>query len=378
MKNPRMDAYAAGLVDGEGCITAKSTKSGTAMGIRVLVGMATKANELLGKMRLEYGGTLITQSPTNPKHSDIATWTVTGAEAATFLRRIEPHLILKVEQARLALRIEEIRTSQQRIGNRDHYRWTQDSMDRCQVLYRRLMELNGRGSLSETSTPPPGGVEIARLVAGQWVTSQADMFSDLGWEPFSGTWPRWGCMSDGRAFELPTSAPRITANASSSLSRLPTPKARDHKGTNSPGGHGRRSPDLSEIGAYLPTPVTTDAKGARNATATRQPGSQHHGGTTLTDAVTVLPTPVAQPSGNSPEAHLRKKPGRTQVTDLSIIVENGLLGSGGKVLPSPKASDATGGGQHPDKRKGHTQQLVDAVLGLTGAPTLPLFDDGSD
>ncbi|WP_258195360.1 hypothetical protein [Rhodococcus sp. OK519] len=65
------------------------------------------------------------------------------------------------------------------------------------------------------------------------------------------------------------------------------------------------------------------------------------------------------------------------MTDLSIIVENDLLGSGGKVLPSPKASDATGGGQHPDKRKGHTQQLVDAVLGLTGAPTLPLFDVGS-
>ncbi|AYD83945.1 DNA methylase [Gordonia phage Getalong] len=47
-------------------------------------------------------------------------------------------------------------------------------------------------------------------------------------------------------------------------------------------------------------------------------------------------------------------------------------------LPSPKASDATGGGQHPDKRKGHTQQLVDAVLGLTGAPTLPLFDVGNE
>ncbi|WP_237170393.1 hypothetical protein [Prescottella equi] len=137
--------------------------------------------------------------------------------------------------------------------------------------------------------------------------------------------------------------------------------------------------------------------------------------THLGTIVTVLPTPVAQPSGNSPEAHLRKKPGRTQVTDLSIVVENGLLATGGKVLPtprttdagnsmtapsamrhvadgygslpevigakmlpSPKASDATGGGQHPDKRKGHTQQLVDAVLGLTGALTLPLFGDGND
>jgi DNA (cytosine-5)-methyltransferase 1 len=35
----------------------------------------------------------------------------------------------------------------------------------------------------------------------------------------------------------------------------------------------------------LPTPVTTDAKGARNATSGRVEGSEHHGGTTLTDAI---------------------------------------------------------------------------------------------
>ena len=154
----------------------------------------------------------------------------------------------------------------------------------------------------------------------------------------------------------------------------------------------------------------------------------------------LLPTPVAQPSGNSPEEHLRKKPGRKQVTDLSIIVENGLLETGGRLLPTPKASDgvmgrprtsgrpiekstflgtivtllptpksndwrdnnspsennrhspaltavdtyfltptasdSTGGGQHPAKRRGHTQQLIDTVLGLSGDNTPPLFDVG--
>jgi hypothetical protein len=45
----------------------------------------------------------------------------------------------------------------------------------------------------------------------------------------------------------------------------------------------------------------------------------------LEDSVILLPTPVAQQSGCSPEDHLRKKPGRTQVTDLAIIVENGLM-----------------------------------------------------
>ena len=59
--------------------------------------------------------------------------------------------------------------------------------------------------------------------------------------------------------------------------------------------------------------------------------------------VQLLPTPVAQPSGNSHEVHLRKKPGREVVTDLAIIAENGLLATGGRLLPTPSVADTQGG-----------------------------------
>lgn len=59
-----------------------------------------------------------------------------------------------------------------------------------------------------------------------------------------------------------------------------------------------------------------------------------------------LPTPVAQPSGNTPEEHLRKKPGREVVTDLAIIAENGLLETGGRLLPTPRTTDMNGHGHH--------------------------------
>ena len=62
--------------------------------------------------------------------------------------------------------------------------------------------------------------------------------------------------------------------------------------------------------------------------------------------VTLLPTPVAQPSGNTPEDHLRKKPGREVITDLAIIAENGLIESGGRLLPSPRTTDMNGPGVH--------------------------------
>lgn len=62
--------------------------------------------------------------------------------------------------------------------------------------------------------------------------------------------------------------------------------------------------------------------------------------------LTLLPTPVAQPSGNTPEDHLRKKPGREIVTDLAILVENGLLETGGRLLPTVRASDGPDGSSH--------------------------------
>lgn len=72
----------------------------------------------------------------------------------------------------------------------------------------------------------------------------------------------------------------------SGLTLLPTPRGTDGTkgGPNQRGSKG----DLmlpSAVHQLLPTPVVTDAKGARNATSGRKEGSQHHSGTTLTDAL---------------------------------------------------------------------------------------------
>lgn len=252
MTTHRFDVYAAGLVDGEGCITAKSTKSGTGMGIRVVVGMATKAQEVLARLHATYGGTLITQEPKNPQHAKITTWTLNGSEAARFLERVSPHIILKTEQARIAMEIESLRTSQERIGNRDHYRWTPVNLERAQVLKDRLMSLNARG---REASEPAGPVPFARLVDGMWVTNQADLFSEAGWEPYTETWPRSGCMRDGRAFERPTSAHRTTASGFSFSPTLPTPTASDaDKARDNPAQATRHSPPLSAVSQHFSPP----------------------------------------------------------------------------------------------------------------------------
>lgn len=103
----------------------------------------------------------------------------------------------------------------------------------------------------------------------------------------------------------------------------------------------------------------------------QHPDTKRAGGhqVTLADVAEhrLLPSPVAQPSGNTPEDHLRKKPGRTTVTDLSIIVENGLLATGGRLLPSPRASDGPNGGPNMRGSKGDLP-LPSAVMELLPTP----------
>ena len=77
-----------------------------------------------------------------------------------------------------------------------------------------------------------------------------------------------------------------------------------------------------------------------------------------------LPTPQASDwkRENNPADNRRKSPSITAVDTH---------------FPTPMASDATGGGQHPDKRMGRTAQLIDVVLSI-GDSTDPLFDVGSE
>jgi hypothetical protein len=178
---------------------------------------------------------------------------------------------------------------------------------------------------------------------------------------------------------------------------LPTPETGQ-----SPNGHGIRggrpgnghqsgaSLD-SVVTDLLPTPTVADSRNSRNATAGRSPGSAGHSGTTLSDVFregallptpsmadglgghlsrsgdrggelllsgvvkTLLPTPAAQDSGNTPEEHLRKKPGRQQVTSLQVIVDHGLLPSGGRIPPS------SGGGSTPPGGPRHAQLSLDEM-----------------
>jgi hypothetical protein len=217
---------------------------------------------------------------------------------------------------------------------------------------------------------------------GQWLDANGtsgDLFGQS--EPFSGRWPPSGMTRSGRLFQRPKPAPPTAGNGSSSVPGLPTPNASDWKGSGETQGRqrdgrprGRGDADLPEaVVTLLRTPDSYQgSRGGSQHPARRKAGGHQpsledqvthlmaapariaemrragHGVSNLHEEVlTLLPTVAAHDSGNTPENHLRKKPGRSQVTSLQVIVEHGLITTGGRTVPRSGGGKPSSGGQLP-------------------------------
>jgi DNA (cytosine-5)-methyltransferase 1 len=141
----------------------------------------------------------------------------------------------------------------------------------------------------------------------------------------------WTRQSVGRTF-IGTSAAGARANL------LPTPRSSD---ANGPGAHGDGGLDLRTAVTLLPTPVVTDAAGARNATANRSdPDSKHHSGTTLSDALRLLPTPRAG-DGEKGGPNQRGSSGDFMLPSaVTHLLPTPMVGSTSPAAKSPKRASA--------------------------------------
>lgn len=121
---------------------------------------------------------------------------------------------------------------------------------------------------------------------------------------------------------------------------LPTPCA-SRSGSNqslSPGA--ARRPSLDGIATLMPTPTARDHKGRNQRDdASCLPGA-------------LLPTPRASRGASTTETAYALGGERSDADRPQ----------GQVLLPTPAASDSTGGGRHPDARKGHSSQIIDTAL----------------
>jgi hypothetical protein len=253
MSNQMTAAYAAGLIDGEGCISISVSpkKAGQIFYPRVDVGMSVKAMPVLQALMRRYGGTINHTRKQTDKWEAAAAWRIFGRPLEAFLIDIQPFLILKREQVEYALQMQRLIDSLPRRPN-GSATWTAEGQRAAQVIRALVQEANRKGP---THTEAAGW--FARHVGGAWITPQRDFTSPHGWAEFSTTWPRSGTMRNGTAYRLRPLAP-LTAGTGSGLWQ--TPVADDSVNRASGKWNSRGEPKLSAQVKLWPTPTAHNAK----------------------------------------------------------------------------------------------------------------------
>lgn len=104
MTDRELDAYLAGLFDGEGWVgitnTALATRADSYV-LRMAVVMVDR--EPVALFHARWGGNLYALTPKNPRHREQFKWQATGDKAVTALEAMMPFLTVKHEQAELGI-----------------------------------------------------------------------------------------------------------------------------------------------------------------------------------------------------------------------------------------------------------------------------------
>lgn len=112
-RNSALDIrYVAGLFDGEGWVRADpfTPKNRTYPRYQVQAGVGMTHRPIVEALHAEFGGTFTSYNgyaKRNPNSRTVWTWTTASLIAYRFLKAVEPHLVVKRDQALLAIELQE-------------------------------------------------------------------------------------------------------------------------------------------------------------------------------------------------------------------------------------------------------------------------------
>lgn len=99
-------AYIAGIIDGEGCITASKVKSRKSTTIHQRVRVANSDGRLTEWLHKKCGGFIANYRRSGkPKWKSLKVWELSGRKGADLMRLILPYLVTKKEQAKLMIEL---------------------------------------------------------------------------------------------------------------------------------------------------------------------------------------------------------------------------------------------------------------------------------
>lgn len=92
-------AYAAGIIDGEGCIGVYGSRYP-----RLVINVCSTSDLLLAQLRSQFGGHISALKRQKSHHKDRWNWSISSCRAADCIRTIQPYLFIKREEAAIALK----------------------------------------------------------------------------------------------------------------------------------------------------------------------------------------------------------------------------------------------------------------------------------
>lgn len=130
-------AYLAGIIDGEGCISACQS---TGRGFTLYVDVTNTDRRLIDWVAARWPGSTYTTDRSRRGQKDVHRWMAQNAiRVALVLEAALPYLVIKREQAEIALTLAGMRRNPGRAG------YTAGERARMRELYDRLRDLNRRG-----------------------------------------------------------------------------------------------------------------------------------------------------------------------------------------------------------------------------------------
>lgn len=142
--------YWAGIIDGEGYIGIVRQKS--VENLTVIVAVSITDRRIPDLLKEQFGGSVISVKR-RESYRTIYAWKIYAKKAEAFLREIYPYLIIKKNQATLALELRDSMKTTDGVMSRGPYYNRDDNKDQRVRVYRedlsqKIRDLNQRGVIS--------------------------------------------------------------------------------------------------------------------------------------------------------------------------------------------------------------------------------------
>lgn len=306
-QDKNFDAYAAGLIDGEGSITVRCDSKKSRYTVLVQMTLAAKATALLNALMQAYGGSVMPRAGRKETESATVHWQISNKSVICILRRLRPYIRLKAPHVETCIQL--LETEFQTYNGMQ--RVTPERVALFQRAKAKLEKLNLRGPQKLESS------YIAQLVGNRWMRRKMSPSGEQ-WETYSQRLPNSGSMRNGVLRERMELVLRMDGNeygswptARGSDGEKGGPKQRGRRGdlmlpsaaaqwpslttamTHGAGVGGREGGmNLQTAVEHWATPQAHDATPG-NAARVRRYGTKH-GGRNLTDDVAAWASPASR------------------------------------------------------------------------------------